>query len=383
MVENIVPTSNWVLYQLWWQTKQLLAHASSTNTWAEIPGQAIEWRRLRRGDAKFATNPSVENPNISFDKRKKMIDTNQTTNRASRLQALAVGSIVIAFLVMGIKYVAYLKTGSVALYSDALESIVNVVTAIAALVAIRIGMQPPDANHPFGHHKAEYLSAVLEGALIIVAALMILREAFDDILAPRQLTEPAIGLAINGAATALNAGWALLLMGRGRRWGSLALVADGRHLMADVVTSVGVFAGLVLATLTGWVVLDPLLACAVAVNILWTGYGLAKESMSGLLDERASPEIEARIHAAIAANGAGALEAHDVRTRHAGRMTFIEFHLVVPGEMTVADAHAICDRLEDAIEAELIDADVIIHVEPDEKAKPHVAIALDNGSANG
>ncbi len=311
-----------------------------------------------------------------------MIKATQQANRAPLLQTMAVGSIVVAFIVMGIKYLAYLKTGSVALYSDALESIVNVMTAIAALVAIRIGMRPPDAEHPFGHHKAEYLSAVLEGALIIVAALMILREAYQAVLAPRQITEAALGLAINGAATALNAGWAMLLISRGRTWGSLALVADGKHLMADVVTSVGVFVGLVLATLTGWTILDPLLACAVAINILWTGYGLARESMSGLLDERASPEIEARISAAIAANGAGALEAHDIRTRHAGRMTFIEFHLVVPGSMTVADAHTICDRLEGAIEAELVDADVIIHVEPDEKAKPDVAIALDNSVSN-
>ncbi len=298
--------------------------------------------------------------------------------KATRIQTLAIGSIVVAVAVMAIKYVAYLKTGSVALYSDALESIVNVITAIAALTAIRVGIRPPDAEHPFGHHKAEYLSAVLEGALIIIAAIMILREAYDAFLNPRTLTEPALGLAINGFATALNAGWALLLIRSGRGWGSMALAADGRHILTDVVTSVGVFVGLVLAALTGWSILDPLLACAVAVNILWTGYKLAIESMSGLLDERASTEIEARIHRAIANNGAGALEAHDIRTRHAGRMTFIEFHLVVPGDMTVAAAHEICDRLEDAIEAELVDADVVIHVEPDEKAKPDAAIALNN-----
>ncbi|MGW8205679.1 MAG: cation diffusion facilitator family transporter [Hyphomicrobiaceae bacterium] len=298
--------------------------------------------------------------------------------KATRIQTLAIGSIVVAVAVMAIKYVAYLKTGSVALYSDALESIVNVITAIAALTAIRVGIRPPDAEHPFGHHKAEYLSAVLEGALIIIAAIMILREAYDAFLNPRTLTEPALGLAINGFATALNAGWALLLIRSGRAWGSMALAADGKHILTDVVTSVGVFVGLVLAALTGWSILDPLLACAVAVNILWTGYKLAIESMSGLLDERASTEIEARIHRAIANNGAGALEAHDIRTRHAGRMTFIEFHLVVPGDMTVAAAHEICDRLEDAIEAELVDADVVIHVEPDEKAKPDVAIALNN-----
>ncbi len=298
--------------------------------------------------------------------------------KATRIQTLAIGSIVVAVAVMAIKYVAYLKTGSVALYSDALESIVNVITAIAALTAIRVGIRPPDAEHPFGHHKAEYLSAVLEGALIIIAAIMILREAYDAFLNPRTLTEPALGLAINGFATALNAGWALLLIRSGRAWGSMALAADGKHILTDVVTSVGVFVGLVLAALTGWSILDPLLACAVAVNILWTGYKLAIESMSGLLDERASTEIEARIHRAIANNGAGALEAHDIRTRHAGRMTFIEFHLVVPGDMTVAAAHEICDRLEDAIEAELVDADIVIHVEPDENAKPDAAIALNN-----
>lgn len=311
-----------------------------------------------------------------------MQETKSASPQARQIQMFAAGSIVVAVAVMGIKYLAYLKTGSVALYSDALESIVNLLTAVAALAAIRVGMRPPDADHPFGHHKAEYLSAVLEGALIIVAAVMIIREAVDAFQTPRTLTEPALGLAINGVATALNAGWALLLVNRGRSWGSMALVADGKHILADVVTSVGVFVGLVLATLTGWQILDPLLAIAVALNILWTGYGLARESMSGLLDERATPEIEARIRSAIAANGAGALEAHDIRTRHAGRMTFIEFHLVVPGDMTVAAAHEICDRLEDAIEAELVDADVIIHVEPDEKAKPDVAISLSNGQGS-
>ncbi|MGD9783071.1 MAG: cation diffusion facilitator family transporter [Hyphomicrobiaceae bacterium] len=297
------------------------------------------------------------------------------TNHA-RLQRLAAASIGVAVLVMGIKYVAYLKTGSVALYSDALESIVNVVTALAALAAIRLAARPPDRDHPFGHHKAEYLSAVLEGALIIVAAVMILREAYDAFLAPRALTDTPVGLAFNGFATFLNAAWAGLLINRGRTWRSPALAADGRHILTDVVTSVGVLAGLVLATLTGWLILDPLIACLVALNILWMGYKLTMESMSGLLDQAASPEIEDRIRRCIAANGHGALEAHDIRTRHAGRMTFIEFHLVVPGSMSVYQAHAICDRLEEAIEAELSEAEVVIHVEPDHKAKPPEAIDL-------
>lgn len=295
----------------------------------------------------------------------------------SKAETLAWAGIGVAMLVMAIKYAAYLVTGSVALYSDALESIVNVVTALAALLAIRMSATPADANHPFGHHKAELLSATLEGALIIIAALLIFREAWDAFLAPRSLDQPAAGLAINGVATALNAIWSHILVTRGRAWRSPALVADGQHVMADVVTSIGVLAGVALATWSGWTILDPLIACAVALHILWAGYRVLWKSLSGLMDEAVSPQIETEIRAAIAANGSGALEAHDIRTRNAGSMTFIEFHLVVPGDMSVREAHDICDRIEDAIEAKLHDVDVIIHVEPDEKAKPQDALALD------
>jgi cation diffusion facilitator family transporter len=294
----------------------------------------------------------------------------------SKHLVIASASIGIALAVMGIKYIAFLMTGSVALFSDALESIVNVLTAVAALIAIRISLQPPDRGHPFGHHKAEYFSAVLEGALIIVAALLIFREAYLAFLSPRTLTDPAAGLLVNGLATAINAAWASVLISRGRAWGSPALEGDGHHLVSDVITSVGVLAGLVLATMTGWAILDPLIAGAVAVNILRIGYKLAVESMSALMDEAASPQIEARIKEVIRANGEGALQAHDIRTRTAGPQTFIEFHLVVPSEMTVEAAHEICDRLEDAIEAELANTDVVIHVEPDHKAKRKGAVDL-------
>ena len=298
------------------------------------------------------------------------------TPTRNKHQMVAAASIGVAFAVMGIKYVAYLMTGSVALFSDALESIVNVLTGIAALVAIRVGAHPPDRRHPFGHHKAEYFSAVLEGALIIVAALVIFHEAYGALLRPRTLTEPAAGLAVNGVATALNAGWAWLLINRGRIWRSPALAGDGRHLLTDVITSVGVLGGLILATLTGWSILDPLLAGAVAINILRMGYDLATSSMSHLMDEAATPEIQARIRDAIKANADGALQAHDIRTRTAGPATFIEFHLVVPGAMTVETAHEICDRLEDAIEAEIKGAQVVIHVEPEDKAKHKDAVEV-------
>jgi cation diffusion facilitator family transporter len=294
----------------------------------------------------------------------------------SKHLVIATISIGVALTVMGIKYIAFLMTGSVALFSDALESIVNVLTAVAALIAIRISSLPPDSGHPFGHHKAEYFSAILEGALIIVAALLIFREAYLAVLQPRLLTDTGAGLAVNALATAINAAWAWVLISRGRAWSSPALEGDGHHLVSDVITSIGVLIGLVLATVTGWAILDPLIAGVVALNILRIGYRLAVESMSALMDQAASPQIEARIKEAIRANAEGALQAHDIRTRTAGPQTFIEFHLVVPGEMTVEAAHEICDRLEDAIEEALENTDVVIHVEPDHKAKPRGAVEL-------
>jgi cation diffusion facilitator family transporter len=295
---------------------------------------------------------------------------------ANRHQVVAAGSIGVALVVMGIKYVAYLMTGSVALFSDALESIVNLVTAVAALIAIWVGSHPPDRNHPFGHHKAEYFAAVLEGTLIIVAALLIFREAWNALLEPRALHQPIAGLLVNGLATALNGAWAWILMSRGRAWNSPALSGDGLHLLSDVITSVGVIVGLMLATITGWSILDPLLAGAVALNILRMGYNLATESMSQLMDAAASPEIEARIREAIKTNAGGALQAHDMRTRTAGPTTFIQFHLVVPGAMSVDEAHDICDRVEDAIEASIKGAQVAIHVEPEYKAKGKGAVEV-------
>lgn len=286
-----------------------------------------------------------------------------------KIMRFAAINIVVAATVMGIKYIAYLVSGSVALFSDALESIVNVMTAVAALVAVRISSKPADADHPFGHHKAEFFAAIFEGAMIIVAALLILIKVYEALRYGGSMQQPGMGLAINAAAAVINAVWAYALIERGRAWRSPALAADGWHLVTDVVTSAGVIVGLVLVIITGWHVLDALLAGAVAINILWSGYKIALQSMSSLMDQAASPDIESRIRGVIAANGDGALQAHDIRTRQAGRALFIEFHLVVPGSMTVDEAHAICDRLENAIEAEIEGSEAVIHVEPDYKAK--------------
>ena len=293
-----------------------------------------------------------------------------------KITRFAALNIAVAAAVMAIKYVAYLVSGSVALYSDALESIVNVMTAIAALVAVRIATIPADADHPFGHSKAEFFSAVFEGAMIIVAAILILAKSYEALRAGAALQQPGLGLAINAAAACINALWAYALIQRGEAWRSPALAADGRHLVTDVITSAGVLLGLLLAIATGWHVLDPLLAAAVALNILWTGHKIALQSMSSLLDQAASPAVEVHIRNIIAANGHGAMQAHDIRTRQAGRALFIEFHLVVPGAMTVDDAHAICDRLENAIEVEIEGSEAVIHVEPEHKAKSDVQGAV-------
>jgi cation diffusion facilitator family transporter len=296
---------------------------------------------------------------------------NDKPSLETRLRSIAAVSIAVSLLVMAIKYAAYLVTGSVALYSDALESIVNVATGVAAWAAISISVRPADQNHPYGHQKAELLSAVFEGALIVVAAVFIVLEAAHALIHPRTIEEPVLGLVINGAATAINAAWSLLLIHRGRAWRSPALTADGWHLMTDVWTSLGVVAGIVLAVWTGWSILDPLLALAVAANIVFAGYRIVSQAMSGLMDVAAPDDIQDRIRRAIARSGKGAIEAHDIRTRRAARVTFIEFHLVVPGQMTVSDAHEICDRLEAELEDEIEGSDVVIHLEPEEKAKKH------------
>jgi cation diffusion facilitator family transporter len=282
---------------------------------------------------------------------------------------LALGSIAIGVLVLGLKYFAFYLTGSVALYSDALESIINVATAVAAFFAIRLAAMPPDANHPYGHHKAEYLSAVLEGVLIIVAALSILREAYFAWVAPEPINAPFLGLAINGGASLVNALWCWILFHYGRRWRSPALVADARHLWTDVISSLAVILGLALVPITGWLEFDAVLAAVVAINILWSGWGLMRESIGGLMDERAPEATLARVREVISQHAEGALEAHDLRTRHAGRMLFLDFHLVVPGSMSVAEAHALCDRIEAALREGIEDIVITIHVEPEEKAK--------------
>ena len=282
---------------------------------------------------------------------------------------LAIGSILIGLVVLALKFWAAEITGSVALLSDALESIVNVVAAFAALIAVRLAARPADATLPYGYHKAEYFSAVLEGVFILIAALAIFYQAWQAIANPRPITLDVQSAAIVLLATAINGAWCAVLIGQGRKLRSPAIEADGHHLWTDVLSSLGVIVGLTAALLTGWMILDALIAVLVGLNILWSGSLLVARSVGGLMDAALPSEDLEAVRQTIQTNAEGAIEAHDIRTRRAGPATFIEFHLVVPGEMSVETAHEICDRIEAALKAATDGARVTIHVEPEHKAK--------------
>jgi cation diffusion facilitator family transporter len=284
-------------------------------------------------------------------------------------ERFALGSTLAGCLVLGLKGAAWWLTGSAALYSDALESTVNVAASLIAWVALRFAARPADANHPYGHDKAEFFAAVIEGMLITVAAVLIFNEAWASWVHVRPLDAPVQGIALNAVATVINGVWSFVMVRAGRRLRSPALTADGRHLQADVVTSVGVASGVMLAVATGYIILDPLLAAATGVYVLWSGLRMITSSVSGLMDAAPEPAVVDRIKELVASSAAGAIEAHDLRTRHAGRLTFLEFHLVVQGSMTVAAAHQICDRIEEALRADMPHLMITIHVEPEEKAK--------------
>lgn len=289
----------------------------------------------------------------------------------SRGERIAVGSIAIGCLVLAMKAVAWWITQSAALYSDALESTVNVAAGLIALGALRFAAKPPDANHPYGHDKVEFFAAVIEGVLIVIAALSIFHHAWETWLAPRVIALPTQGIALNAVASVFNGAWCAVLIRAGTRLRSPALVADGRHLLADVVTSFGLAIGVGLTVLTGYLVLDPILAAATGVYVLWSGATMITSSVGGLMDAAPASDVVRRVRELVGESAAGAIEAHDLRMRHAGRLTFLEFHLVVPGSMTVAESHAICDHIEDTLGGEMPHLVITIHVEPEEKAKQH------------
>lgn len=285
-----------------------------------------------------------------------------TKSKSARSYAfLSIGA---AILTIALKFVAYFLTNSVGLLSDAIESIVNLVAACVALWALIRAAQPPDARHPFGHSKAEYFSSGLEGALIIVAALGIAYAAWGRLLHPQPLDQVGWGLGISLLATAVNGGVAVILLRAGKRLRSITLRADAHHLFTDVWTSAGVLLGVVLVKLTGWLRLDPIIALIVAVNIVWAGWRLLRETGSGLMDAALPLDEQQIIADILAPYQERGIQFHAIRTRVAGARRFVTFHVLVPGEWSVKQGHDLCEEIELAISSALPATHVTTHLEP-------------------
>mgnify|MGYP001809552604 CR=1 FL=1 len=281
----------------------------------------------------------------------------------------AVLSIGAALATMGLKLGAYAITGSVGLLSDALESTVNLASAIVAFWALSLAATPADSEHPFGHSKAEYFSSGLEGAFIFVAALGIGYSAVDRLLSPRSLDQNTLGIALAIAATALNGTVAWILWRAGKKLNSIALRADSQHLMTDVWTSVGVVVAVALIFITGWEWLDPLIALGVGFNVLWTGTHLLRETISSLMDQSLPPAQLQAITSCFLPYEDQGVRFHLLQTRQAGSQSFISFHVLVPGHWTVQRGHDLCEAIETAIAERIAGSRVTTHLEPLEDPK--------------
>jgi cation diffusion facilitator family transporter len=279
-------------------------------------------------------------------------------------RSYAVLSLVTAILTIALKTGAYCLTGSVGLLADAIESGVNLVAAVVALWALSVAARPADASHSFGYSKAEYFSSAVEGGLIIVAAISIALAAWGRLLHPEPLMQLGLGLGLTLVATALNGGVALVLLRAGRRLRSITLRADAHHLLTDVWTSGGVVLAIVLVQITGWLVLDPVIALLVAVNIVWAGLRLLRETGSGLLDASLPEEEQQAIAHILQSHQNQGIQFHALRTRLAGARRFVTFHLLVPGEWTVQRGHQLCEEIEIEIVKALPGTHVITHLEP-------------------
>ena len=291
-------------------------------------------------------------------------DNTEISTQTIRFRAMIL-AISVGGLLMTVKFVAYFLTDSTAILSDALESIINVVASGFALYSIYVSNQPPDTSHPYGHGKIEYFSVGFEGALIILAAVAILYKAIPAFFVERPLTQLNVGILLLLGASAVNLVLGLFLIRTGRKTRSVPLEADGKHLLTDVYTSVGVVGGLLLVRLTGWHWWDPLAACAVAINIVFTGWHLVKEAFGRLMDE-ADPELLDRIVAILNENRRPDwIDVHQLRTRHYGDKVHVDFHLVVPRSFGLPEAHVEAEEIEIMILNTLDEvAEVIVHVDP-------------------
>ncbi|MBS7549118.1 cation diffusion facilitator family transporter [Dietzia massiliensis] len=289
----------------------------------------------------------------------------------STLKKFAWLSVATAIVTIALKVGAWWVTGSVGLLSDAAESVVNLVAAAIALGAISVSERPADDDHQYGHSKAEYFSAGVEGAMIFVAAAFILVVSVERLINPAPLEALGVGLAISVVAAVLNGVVGLVLVRAGVRHRSPTLRADGKHLITDVITSVGVVVGLALAWATGWQVLDPIVAIGVGLNILFIGYRLVHESGMGLMDATLPDEDNRMIEEVLERHREpGRVDFHELRTRESGKWRFVEFHALVPGEWSVERGHDLVETVEQEIHAALPNSHITTHLEPieDERA---------------
>jgi cation diffusion facilitator family transporter len=283
------------------------------------------------------------------------------------LTNLALLSIAAAVVTLSLKFGAYALTGSVGLLSDAVESTVNLVAALTALFALWYAARPVDRSHPYGHEKIEFFASGIEGLLILLAAGSIGWFAIGRLIDPQPVEAVGLGVAVSLVATVVNLAVARILLRVAAARDSIVLKADGQHLMADVFTSIGVIAGLILVRVTGIDRLDPIIALIVAVNIVWTGIGLIRTSIDGLLDRALAEADQERIRAVIQSQLEPGETFHALRTRKAGARRFVDFHLLVPGKFSVQDAHDVTERVERAVKTAFPGTEVTVHIEPIEE----------------
>lgn len=295
----------------------------------------------------------------------------------STLKKFAWLSVAASVVTIILKAGAWWLTGSVGLLSDAAESLVNLVAAIVALIAITIAERPADDDHQFGHSKAEYFSAGVEGAMIFIAAGSIIVLAVERLLNPQELEQLGVGLIVSVIASIINGIVGTMLIRAGRKHRSVTLTADGKHLLTDVITSIGVVVGVGLVWLTGWSALDPIVAIGVGINILFVGGGLVRKSAMGLMDATLSDEDNAAIEAVLDSyRRSGEVDFHELRTRESGVRRFVEFHVLVPGSWSVERAHDLVENVESEIRDKLPDSHIASHIEPIEDDRAYNDVHL-------
>jgi cation diffusion facilitator family transporter len=297
------------------------------------------------------------------------------------LRRFALLSIAAAVVTIGMKTVAWRMTGSVGLLSDALESLVNLVAAVITLMMLIVAARPPDEQHAYGHEKAEYFASGAEGALILLAACGIAWTAIERLRAPHALEQVGWGVLVSTGASLVNFGVARVLLGAGKRYHSIALEADARHLLTDVWTTAGVLGAIGLVALTGWNILDPIIALVVAAQIVWTGIQLLRRSALGLLDTALAPQEQALLREVLSRHEGPELQFHAVRTRQAASRRFVSMHILVPGDWTVRRGHELAEQIESEVRAVIHNATVFTHLEAIEDPSSFQDQGLDRSPA--